>query len=164
MGYASFGSYPRYYTIKQCPEETSSGHFVDFFNSVVDPAGNVYVVHRQVGGKGVDVGVDVIHHLLGVQIDIGLGLVFLGVGVGPVAGGVMGQGVGGHVLVKVQIGDVRVFGRIGGIKEIDEEDTEGDTVVDFSCGSGFEWREANGDNRYYVEHICGNFYYYEASF
>ncbi len=32
------------------------------------------------------------------------------------------------------------------------------------AGNGFEWRELNGDNRYYTEHICGNFYYYEASF
>lgn len=31
-------------------------------------------------------------------------------------------------------------------------------------GNGFEWQETNGDNRYYTEHICGNFYYYEASF
>ncbi|MBQ4564046.1 MAG: hypothetical protein IJA58_06160 [Lachnospiraceae bacterium] len=31
-------------------------------------------------------------------------------------------------------------------------------------GKGFEWRETNGDNWYYTEHICGNFYYYEASF
>ncbi len=31
-------------------------------------------------------------------------------------------------------------------------------------GNGFEWQEQNGDNRYYTEHICGNFYYYEASF
>ena len=31
-------------------------------------------------------------------------------------------------------------------------------------GNGFEWQEPNGDNRYYTEHICGNFYYYEASF
>ena len=31
-------------------------------------------------------------------------------------------------------------------------------------GDGFEWQESNGDNRYYTEHICGNFYYYEASF
>lgn len=31
-------------------------------------------------------------------------------------------------------------------------------------GNGFEWQEHNGDNRYYTEHICGNFYYYEASF
>ena len=31
-------------------------------------------------------------------------------------------------------------------------------------GNGFEWQEANGDNRYYTEHICGNFYYYAASF
>ena len=33
-----------------------------------------------------------------------------------------------------------------------------------SSGNGFEWQESNGDNRYYTEHICGNFYYYEASF
>ena len=31
-------------------------------------------------------------------------------------------------------------------------------------GNGFEWQQPNGDNRYYTEHICGNFYYYEASF
>ncbi len=31
-------------------------------------------------------------------------------------------------------------------------------------GNGFVWQEPNGDNRYYTEHICGNFYYYEASF
>lgn len=31
-------------------------------------------------------------------------------------------------------------------------------------GNGYEWQEENGDNRYYTEHICGNFYYYEASF
>ena len=31
-------------------------------------------------------------------------------------------------------------------------------------GNGFEWQEANGDNWYYTENICGNFYYYEASF
>ena len=31
-------------------------------------------------------------------------------------------------------------------------------------GNGFEWQEPHGDNRYYTEHICGNFYYYEASF
>ena len=31
-------------------------------------------------------------------------------------------------------------------------------------GNGFEWQEPDGDNRYYTEHICGNFYYYEASF
>lgn len=31
-------------------------------------------------------------------------------------------------------------------------------------GNGFEWQEPNGDNWYYTEHICGNFYYYEASF
>ena len=32
------------------------------------------------------------------------------------------------------------------------------------CGNGFEWQETRGDNHYYTEHICGNFYYYEASF
>ena len=31
-------------------------------------------------------------------------------------------------------------------------------------GNGFEWQEPDGDNRYYTEHICGKFYYYEASF
>lgn len=31
-------------------------------------------------------------------------------------------------------------------------------------GSGFKWQEPDGDNWYYTEHICGNFYYYEASF
>ena len=31
-------------------------------------------------------------------------------------------------------------------------------------GKGYEWSETLGDNRYYTEHICGNFYYYEASF
>lgn len=31
-------------------------------------------------------------------------------------------------------------------------------------GDGFVWQEQHGDNRYYTEHICGNFYYYEASF
>lgn len=31
-------------------------------------------------------------------------------------------------------------------------------------GDGYEWQEPGGDNRYYTEHICGNFYYYEASF
>ena len=31
-------------------------------------------------------------------------------------------------------------------------------------GDGFEWKESDGDNRYYTEQICGNFYYYEASF
>ena len=31
-------------------------------------------------------------------------------------------------------------------------------------GRGYVWREPNGDNAYYTEHICGNFYYYEASF
>ena len=33
-----------------------------------------------------------------------------------------------------------------------------------ASGNGFEWQEQNGDNRYYTEHICGHFYYYEASF
>lgn len=32
------------------------------------------------------------------------------------------------------------------------------------AGNGFEWKEPHGDNWYYTEHICGNFYYYEASF
>lgn len=31
-------------------------------------------------------------------------------------------------------------------------------------GNGYEWIESRGDNRYYTERICGNFYYYEASF
>lgn len=31
-------------------------------------------------------------------------------------------------------------------------------------GDGYEWREPNGDNRYYTEYICENFFYYEASF
>ena len=31
-------------------------------------------------------------------------------------------------------------------------------------GNGFAWKEYNGDNQYYTEHICGHFYYYEASF
>ena len=31
-------------------------------------------------------------------------------------------------------------------------------------GNGFEWQEENGDNRYFTEHICGHFYYYEFSF
>ena len=31
-------------------------------------------------------------------------------------------------------------------------------------GAGYEWKEYNGDNYYFVEHICGPFYYYEASF
>lgn len=34
----------------------------------------------------------------------------------------------------------------------------------YPSGDGYEWQESNGDNRYYTEHICGNFYYYEASF
>lgn len=29
---------------------------------------------------------------------------------------------------------------------------------------GFQWKEEHGDNRYYVEKICDNFYYYRASF
>lgn len=31
-------------------------------------------------------------------------------------------------------------------------------------GNGYLWQEKSGDNRYYTEHICGNFYYYAASF
>lgn len=31
-------------------------------------------------------------------------------------------------------------------------------------GNGFEWHEPGGDNWYYTEHICGHFYYYEATF
>lgn len=31
-------------------------------------------------------------------------------------------------------------------------------------GDGFFWEETEGDNRYYVEKICGHFYYYEGSF
>ena len=31
-------------------------------------------------------------------------------------------------------------------------------------GNGFVWQEQGRDNRYYTEHICGKFYYYEASF
>ena len=31
-------------------------------------------------------------------------------------------------------------------------------------GNGFAWQEPNGDNRFYAEKICENFYYYEASF
>ena len=31
-------------------------------------------------------------------------------------------------------------------------------------GNGFEWQETDGDNYYYTEHICGYFYFYEASF
>ena len=31
-------------------------------------------------------------------------------------------------------------------------------------GKGFAWQEPNGDNRFYAEKICENFYYYEASF
>ena len=30
--------------------------------------------------------------------------------------------------------------------------------------NGFLYEEGNGDNRYYAEHICGHFYFYEASF
>ena len=32
------------------------------------------------------------------------------------------------------------------------------------AGAGYEWQEYKGDNYYFVEHICGHFYYYEASF
>lgn len=31
-------------------------------------------------------------------------------------------------------------------------------------GNGYAWHQSDGDNIYYTEHICGNFYYYEASF
>lgn len=31
-----------------------------------------------------------------------------------------------------------------------------------SLGKGYEWMEPNGDNQYYVEQICDNFFYYEA--
>lgn len=31
-------------------------------------------------------------------------------------------------------------------------------------GDGYFWKEAEGDNRYYVEMICDHFYYYEASY
>lgn len=31
-------------------------------------------------------------------------------------------------------------------------------------GEGFYWKESGGDNTYYVEHICGHFYYYDAEF
>lgn len=31
-------------------------------------------------------------------------------------------------------------------------------------GSGYVWKEENGDNRVYVEKICDGFYYWEASF
>ena len=31
-------------------------------------------------------------------------------------------------------------------------------------GDGFAWKEGGGDNTYYVEHICGHFYYYHATF
>jgi hypothetical protein len=31
-------------------------------------------------------------------------------------------------------------------------------------GNGYEWWEDGGDNHYYTEHICGYFYYYDASF
>lgn len=38
----------------------------------------------------------------------------------------------------------------------------GETLT--SAGEGYLWEEENGDNRYYTEKICDNFYYYEASF
>ena len=31
-------------------------------------------------------------------------------------------------------------------------------------GKGWMWRQEVGDNRYYTEHIVGDFYYYEAHF
>lgn len=40
----------------------------------------------------------------------------------------------------------------------------GDSSALVASGNGYEWQEPAGDNRYYTEHICGNFYYYEADF
>ena len=31
-------------------------------------------------------------------------------------------------------------------------------------GDGYEWKEQQGDNRYYTQKICKNFYYYEAEY
>ena len=31
-------------------------------------------------------------------------------------------------------------------------------------GDGWSWQESDGDNEYYIQHIVGHFYYYEASF
>ena len=31
-------------------------------------------------------------------------------------------------------------------------------------GDGMFWQEPDGDNQCYIENICGNFYYYEASY
>lgn len=31
-------------------------------------------------------------------------------------------------------------------------------------GDGQHWQDPGGDNEFYVEHICGHFYYYEAHF
>lgn len=31
-------------------------------------------------------------------------------------------------------------------------------------GKGWSWKESDGDNSYYTEKICDNFYYYEAHF
>lgn len=31
-------------------------------------------------------------------------------------------------------------------------------------GDGYEWKEQQGDNRYYTQKICENFYYYEAEY
>ena len=40
--------------------------------------------------------------------------------------------------------------------------TEGSSLT--PVDGGFLYEEAKGDNRYYTEHICGHFYYYEAAF
>lgn len=40
--------------------------------------------------------------------------------------------------------------------------TSDDSLLPYE--NGFRWQEPNGDNWYYTEHICGNFYYYEAGF
>lgn len=34
----------------------------------------------------------------------------------------------------------------------------------FPEGAGQRWKEPGGDNEFYVEHIVGHFYYYEAAF
>ena len=31
-------------------------------------------------------------------------------------------------------------------------------------GDGYEWKEQQGDNRYYTQKICDNFYYYEEEY
>jgi len=50
--------------------------------------------------------------------------------------------------------------------------TEDDNMTAIWCsgsplkqdGKGYSWEEDDGDNRYYTEKICDNFYYYEAHF